>query len=110
MTKKKPSRLTEALLEMAGDQYRSGLMDKATHEKITARHLGAQPLPTAKPISAAQIRKLREKANLSQAALARYLNLTVGYVSQLERGARQPKGPALALLNVIRRKGLEAIL
>jgi len=28
----------------------------------------------------------------------------------LKRGAKQPKGPALALLNVIRRKGLEAIL
>ena len=52
----------------------------------------------------------RERANLSQAVFARYLNLTVGYVSQLERGTKQPKGPALALLNVIRRKGLEAIL
>jgi hypothetical protein len=36
---------------------------------------------------------------------ARYLNLTVGYVSQLERGAKRPTGPALVLLNVIRRKG-----
>jgi putative transcriptional regulator len=31
-------------------------------------------------------------------------------VSQLERGAKQPSGPALVLLNVIRRKGIEAIL
>ena len=65
---------------------------------------------TAEPISGEEIRTLREKANLSQAAFARYLNLTVGYISQLERGMKQPKGPALALLNVIRRKGLEAIL
>jgi putative transcriptional regulator len=64
----------------------------------------------AKPISGEEVRKLRERANLSQAAFARFLNLSVGYVSQLERGAKQPKGPALALLNVIRRKGLEAIL
>jgi putative transcriptional regulator len=56
------------------------------------------------------IRKLREQAKLSQAALAKYLNLTTGYVSQLERGAKIAKGPALALLNVIRRKGIEAIL
>jgi putative transcriptional regulator len=47
---------------------------------------------------------------MSQAAFARSLNLSVGYISQLERGAKQPKGPALALLNVIRRKGFEAIL
>jgi putative transcriptional regulator len=30
---------------------------------------------------------MRERAQLSQAVFARYLNLTVGYVSQLERGA-----------------------
>jgi len=28
----------------------------------------------------------------------------------LERGVKQPKGPALALLNVIRRKGLGVML
>jgi putative transcriptional regulator len=107
---KKLSNLSEAILEMAGDQYRSGLMDKATHEKITVRLLGAQPLPTARPISSKEIRRIREKANLSQAVFARTLNLSVGYVSQLERGVKEPKGPALALLNVIKRKGLEAIL
>lgn len=47
---------------------------------------------------------------MSQAVFARHLNLTVGYVSQLERGAKRPTGAALALLNVIRRKGIEAIL
>ena len=107
---KKLSKLSEALLEMAGDQYRTGLMDKAEHEKITVRLLGSQTLSTAQPISAKQIRAIRRRANLSQAAFARYLNLTSGYVSQLERGTKEPKGPALALLNVIRRKGFEAIL
>jgi putative transcriptional regulator len=108
--KRKLSNLSKAILEMAGDQYQIGLMDKATFEKITVSLLGPQPLPTAKPISGKEIRKIREKANLSQAVFARYLNLTTGYVSQLERGAKQPKGPALALLNVIRRKGFEVIL
>ena len=107
---KKLSRLSGAILEMAGDQYRSGLMDKAEYEKITVRLLGAQPLPTARPISSKEIRRIREKANLSQAAFARSLNLSVGYISQLERGTKQPKGPALVLLNVARRKGFEAIL
>jgi putative transcriptional regulator len=85
-------------------------MDDETYHKITVRHLGIEPLPTARPISSKEIRKIREKANLSQAAFARSLNLSVGYISQLERGTKQPKGPALALLNVIRRKGFEAIL
>jgi putative transcriptional regulator len=107
---KKLSKVSEAILEMAGDQLRSGLMNEAEHEKITVRLLGEKPLTTAKPISSKQIRQIRERANLSQAAFARYLNLTTGYISQLERGTKQPKGPALALLNVIRRKGFEAIL
>ena len=53
---------------------------------------------------------MREKARLSQVVFAHYLNLTVGYVSQLERGAKRPTGAALVLLDVIRRKGIEAIL
>jgi putative transcriptional regulator len=110
MTKKKLSRLSEALLEMAGDQHRVGIMSDEDYRKITIRHLGPKPPATARAISARKIRSMREEANLSQAAFARYLNLTPGYISQLERGIKQPKGPALALLNVIRRKGLEVVL
>jgi len=59
LTKKKThSRLTEALLEMADDQLRSGLMDKAEHEKITIRHLGQQALNTAEPISGKEMAEL----------------------------------------------------
>lgn len=106
--KKKASRLAKALMQTAGDMRKAGLLDKATHDKITLRHLGAGgKVPS---ISAAQIRAMRARARLSQAVFARYLNLTVGYISQLERGAKRPTGAALALLNVIRRKGIEAIL
>lgn len=108
--KKKPNRVVEAILETAEDMHRSGIMDDSTYRKITMRHLGKKAPSTAEPISGPEIRKLREEAHLSQAVFARYLNLTVGYVSQLERGTKQPKGPALTLLNVIRHKGFEAIL
>lgn len=105
----KPSRLSREILEMAASQRRLGIMDEETYRKITVRGLGADALPTAEPITGEQVREVRERARLSQAALAKYLNMTAGYVSQLERGATQAKGPALALLNVIRRKGLEAL-
>lgn len=36
--------------------------------------------------------------------------LTPGYVWQLERGAKRPTGAALALLDVIRRKGVDVML
>jgi putative transcriptional regulator len=112
MAKKKtqPSRLTKALLETADEMRRVGVMHAAAHAKITLRHLGDKADVVAEPMSGADIRALREGAHLSQAVFARYLNLTVGYVSQLERGAKRPSGPALVLLNVIRRKGIEAIL
>jgi putative transcriptional regulator len=108
--KKKVSPLTKALLETAGDMRKAGLMDRASHEKITLRHLGAAGKPKPAPITASQIRAMRDRAKLSQAVFASYLNLTVGYVSQLERGTKQPTGAALALLNVIKRKGIEAII
>jgi len=110
MKKTQPSRLTKALLETADDMRRAAVMDAMTHAKITLRHLGDKADVLAEPISGDDIRALREHAHLSQAVFARYLNLTVGYVSQLERGAKRPSGPALVLLNVIRRKGIEAIL
>ncbi len=110
MKSTKPSRLTTALLETADDMRRVGVMDAATHEKITLRHLGGKADSVPEPITGEEIRSLRERAHLSQAVFARYLNLTVGYVSQLERGAKRPTGPALVLLNVIRRRGIEAIL
>ena len=107
---KEMNRVVEAILEMADDQLRSGLIDKAEHEKITIRHMGVRGLGMSMPISGEDVRIMREQAHMSQAAFARVLNLTVGYVSQLERGIRKPTGPALSLLNVIRRKGVEAIL
>jgi putative transcriptional regulator len=36
--------------------------------------------------------------------------VTVGYISQLERGARRLKGPVLVLLDITRRREIEAVL
>lgn len=107
---KKYSRLTQALLETAKDMKTAGLLDKRAYGKITMRHLGVKDKAEIKPLSGEDIRRMREQAHLSQAVFAHYLNLTVGYISQLERGAKHPTGAVLALLNVIRHKGIEAIL
>jgi len=107
---KKMSNLVESILENAKDLHDAGLMDTEEYRQITVRHLGEAPLPISKPISGKEVRRMRQRARMSQAAFARSLNLTPGYISQLERGVKEPKGPALALLNVIKRKGFEAIL
>jgi len=112
MTRAKANaRLANELLEMARDMHASGVMDTPAYEKITMRHLGeAAKTSRTEPLAPEGIRALRKRAHMSQAVFARHLNLTVGYVSQLERGAKRASGPALVLLDVIRRKGIEAIL
>ena len=106
----KQSRLMQEMLETTKDMHDIGIMDDASYRKITMRDINRAEAATLAPLTGEEIRALREQANMSQAVFAKYLNLTVGYVSQLERGAKHPSGPALALLNVIRRKGMEAIL
>ena len=102
--------LDAAILEMADDLRATGTMDEATYEKITMRQLGKTEAAVLAPLTGEAIRALREQAKMSQAVFAHYLKLTPGYVSQLERGTRLPTGPALVLLNVIRRHGMEAVL
>jgi putative transcriptional regulator len=108
--KKKVDGLTKTILSTAKSLHKHGIMDEAGYEKITLRHLGDAVQATAKPLTGKQIRALRDKENISQAVLAHHLHVTVGYVSQLERDEKRPTGPTLVLLNVIQRKGLEAIL
>ncbi len=110
ITTPKPSRLRREILAMSKDMHELGIMDDATYRKITMRDLDKAEAIERTPLTGREIRSLRERANMSQAVFARHLNLSVGYVSQLERGAKRPSGPALALLDVIRRKGIEAIL
>ena len=107
---KQPNRLTQALLETAKDMQQAGILTDEAYGKITMRHLGVKDKGEVEPLTGEDIRAIREQAKMSQAVFAHYLNLTVGYVSQLERGTKRPTGAALVLLNVIRRKGIEAIL
>ncbi len=105
------SPLAASLLETARDMHEIGIMRDADYEKITMRHLGRMgEIVSVKKISGLQIRKMREQAKMSQSVFAKVLNVTSGYVSQMERGDKQPTGSTLAMLNVIKRKGISAVL
>lgn len=110
MTTAKKTRLTKALLETAEEMRRIDILTKPAYAKITKRHLGAKFEATPYPLSGNDIRAIRKRSKMSQAVFAHCLNVTAGYLSQLERGVKQPTGAALVLLNVIRRKGIGAIL
>ena len=55
------------------------------------------------------IRALREREGASQAVLAKHIGVATVTLSQWERGVRRPKGPALRLLGLAQRHGLDYI-
>lgn len=93
-----------AIHETASDLHDAGTMDKRT-----LRRFDEMCLTPVKPLEPTEIRALRERERVSQAVLARYLNVTTGLVSQWERGEKHPAGPSLKLLSLVRDKGLAAI-
>lgn len=108
--KKLDDRFTREMTETVEGMRAAGVMGEEAY-KLTMRDLNrAPPAETVTPMTGAEIKEIRERAKMSQAVFARYLHLTVDHISKLERGAKRPIGPALVLLNVIRRKGIEAIL
>jgi putative transcriptional regulator len=108
--KKNLSPVTKTIVETAKGMRKIGLIDEEEYQKITLRLLKKEKkLTKMESITSDEIRAIRKREHISQAVLANYLNLTVGYVSQLERGLKQPTGAVLALLNVVHHKGLKAI-
>lgn len=105
---KKLSRLKQSLLETTQYMYDRGHMDPETYERIMTRHLEPDQRPSS-PLTPEQIRSLREGAHMSQADFAHRLNLTPGYISQLERGVKRPTGATLTLLRTIQRNGIEVV-
>ena len=104
MAKKYVSRVARVVHQSAAGAHKAGVMDKQTMRKFDVLCLAK--VDELKP---AEIQALREKENVSQAVLARHLNVTTGLISQWERGERRPSGPALTLLSLIKRKGLEVL-
>lgn len=90
--------------ETAAGLHEAGLMDKRT-----LRRFDELCLTPVRPLGPDEIRALRERERVSQAVLARHLNVTAGLVSQWERGEKRPAGPSLKLLTLVRAKGLAAI-
>ena len=77
--------------ETAEGLRKAGVMDRRT-----MRRFDAACLTPVRPLAPAEIRALREMEVASQAVFARHLNVTMGLVSQWERGIRHPRGAAWA--------------
>jgi putative transcriptional regulator len=67
-------------------------------------------LPPRRKFTAGDIQRIRRNTKLSQPVFAAVLNVGKSTVVQWETGARTPSGPSARLLDVIDRKGVEAIV
>lgn len=93
-----------AIHETVADLSDAGLVDQRT-----MRSFDSLCLTEVEDLAPEDIKALREREHVSQPVFARYLNVTKSVVSQWERGEKRPRGPSLKLLNLVRRKGLQAI-
>lgn len=103
--KRAKSALLEAIYDTAVGLHAHGVIDKRRLSSYEA--LCLEPVPA---YSSAQIRALRTSLDLSQPVFAGVLNTSVSTVRSWEQGDKKPSGPSLKLLNLIDRKGLDAVL
>lgn len=102
---KTKSPILEAVHETASDLHRLGFIDKRKMRKFDA--LCLDPIPA---YDSEKIRALRDHLQLSQSVLAAVLNTSLSTVRKWEIGEKHPSGPSLKLLDLLERKGLEAVL
>jgi putative transcriptional regulator len=103
------ARLRSEIVEITRALHKVGAVSDDELEQTRLRMLGRDAFPKPKALSARQIAAVRERAGVSQAVMAGYLNVAVSTVSQWERGERRPTSTALKLLHVVKDKGLETL-
>ncbi|MBA5685802.1 helix-turn-helix domain-containing protein [Rugamonas apoptosis] len=102
---KHKSRILAEMHETAQGLHSAGRISKRRMAEFDALcDLGVDSMPPE------QIKSLREHVRLSQAVFAAVLNISLSTVQKWEAGDKKPSGPALKLLNLIERKGLDAVL
>lgn len=101
---KKNSNILDAVHETARDLHKLGFIDKRAMESYNVLCI-----PPVTEYTAEQIKSLRERCNISQTVLATVLNTSLSTIQKWEIGEKHPGGPSLKLLNILDRKGLEAM-
>jgi putative transcriptional regulator len=99
------SDVTAAVHEMAQGMFDAGIVSKQTMRAFDGLCLA----PVA-PMPPEEIRLLRERELVSQPVFARYLNVSRNLVSDWERGVKNPGGPALRLLAIVKKSGLAVLV
>ena len=104
-TKQYKSDAYAAIHETMGSLHKVGAIDKITMKDFDETCL--ESIPDLVP---EDIKQLRKKEKVSQPVFALYLNVSKNLVSDWERGIKKPGGPALRLLSIIERHGLNSLV
>ena len=104
MVKVYRNKIAAAVHEAMEDAFEIGVIDKKT-----MREFDESCLTDVQQMSPRQLTALRKREGVSQAVLARHLNVAVKLVGEWERGEKRPSGPSLKLLALVKAKGLDAI-
>lgn len=95
------SNIIDAMLETAQD---------LRLDPITIKEIEVLNLTEVKSLESSEIKKMRIKEKLSQAVMARILNVTPSTYQKWERGEVHPKGANLKLLRLAHDHGVDYIL
>jgi putative transcriptional regulator len=98
------SEILDMAHDMASDLHEVGVMDA-----ITMRMMNELCLPKKRSFTAADIRRIRNRTRMSQPVFAIMVGVGASTVAQWEQGNKQPSGASARLLDVIDRKGIDAI-
>ncbi len=109
MTKKTEDKTYRSEIAGAVHEMVEGFHDAGVVSRMTLRSFDDACLTPVAPLAGEDIRALREREQVSQPVFAAYLNVSRNLVSDWERGVKRPGGPALRLLSIIERKGLQAV-
>jgi putative transcriptional regulator len=100
--------MKKSILEVVHESV-EGLYDAGLVDATTMHEFNAMCLTPIESLSPREIKSLRLREKVSQSVFALYLNTSVSTVQQWERGEKHPRGIALKMLNLIAKKGLQAI-
>jgi putative transcriptional regulator len=97
--------IAKSIIKTVKDLNKSGLVDD-----ITMKNIENLCLPEVQEYTPEKIVSIRKKNRLSQAALASLFNISPSTVQKWERGNKKPTGASKKLLDVMERKGIDALI
>jgi len=85
------------------------LHDAGFMDDVTMREFDALCLTPCPDYTADDVVRIRTKSRASQSVFAAFLNVGKTTVAAWEQGTKKPSGPASKLLDIVDRKGLDAL-